>query len=482
MSNENKKYWKSINEFNEKKLNVSKSEEFLEGVTDDFDPSQLKGLSRRKFLALLTASTAFAATACSDYHDQKELVPYTNRPEGVLPGKPNFYASTCNGCSESCGILIKTREGRPIKVDGNESHPINKGKTCAVGQASVYNLYDPSRLQNPMKGKKKANWADVDANVIQKLDEIVKAGKKIAVITHPINSPTEGKLLDKFKERYSTTEIHSYDLFNNCNKKFGWFKSYGTPEYPSIKWDQADIILSLEGDFLGKEGNHVESTRLFSSRRDIMKSNNFNRLYVAEGGMSLTGSNADYRLSVRPDAQYDFVLTLMSEIVDRGKSSISLSNVAIKKLEKYSLDSFVQKWGLDTIKISYLMNDLIEKKGKAIVFAGETLPPNVHVAVNLLNEMLGSTDLYDLDKAYVNTGRQTHLKGFKNLISSLNNGEFGAVIHYDVNPVFHLPSSFNYTEALSKVDLIVSLVDSNNESTVNDTFTLPINPWPSSIV
>lgn len=475
MSIENSKYWKSINEFNGKELDVEKSDEFMEGTTDDFDPSQLKGLSRRKFIALLSASTAFAATACSDYHDQKELAPYTKRPDGLLPGKPNYYASTCNGCSQACGILIKTREGRPIKVDGNELHPINKGKTCATGQASVYNLYDPSRLQFPMKGKGKVNWTVADSDIIKKLDETVKAGKKIAVITHPTNSPTEKKLLDEFKQRYSTAEIYSYDLFNNCNKKLGWVKSYGNADLPAINWDEADIILSLESDFLGKEGNHVEATRLFSSRRDIMKSDHFNRLYVAEGGMSLTGSNADYRLQVRPDAQYEFVLSLMSEVVDRGKASINIDNAIINLLEKYSLDLFAQKWDMDSIKINYLAEDLINNKGKAIVYAGESLPSDVHIAVNFLNEMLDNTNLYNHNQAYVNTGRQTHLNEFKDLIASFNNGDFGTVIHYDVNPEFHLPSTMNYNKALGNVDLVVSLVDSKNESTVNDTYTLPIN-------
>ncbi|VAX25146.1 Molybdopterin oxidoreductase, iron-sulfur binding subunit [hydrothermal vent metagenome] len=475
MSKENKKYWKSIDEYNKKELSVSKSDEFMEGTTDEFDLSKLNGLSRRKFLALLSASTAFAVTACSDYHDQKELAPYTKRPDGLLPGKPNYYASTCNDCSQACGILIKTREGRPIKVDGNDLHPINKGKICATGQASVYNLYDPSRLQFPTKGKNKVDWTSADSDIINKLDETVKSGKKIAVITHPINSPTEKKLLDEFKQRYATAEVYSYELFNNCNKKFAWFKSYGSPEIPSIKWDEADIILSLESDFLAKEANHIEATRLFSSRRDIMKSDHFNRLYVAEAGMSLTNTNSDYRIQVRPDAQYDFVLSLMSEVVKKGASVINIDSSIKKKLSNYSLDSFVTKWNIDAIKVNYLIDDLINNKGKAIVYAGEVLPADVHIAVNLLNEILGNTKLYDYDRAYVNTGQQTHLDDFKVLIDSFNKGEFGAVIHYDVNPVFHLPSSMKYADALKNIDLVVSLVHSKNESTVNDTYTLPIN-------
>ncbi len=438
-------------------------------------PSQLSGLSRRKFLALLSASTAFAVTACSDYHDQKELVPYTKRPDGVLPGKPNYYASTCNGCSQACGILIKTREARPIKVDGNDLHPINQGKTCSVGQASIYNLYDPSRLQHPLKANRKANWETIDSEIIKKLDETVASGKKIAVIAHPTSSPTEKKLLKEFKERFSTVEVFSYDLFNNCNKKFAWYQSYGTSDLPAIKWDEADIIVSLESDFLAKEGNHLESTRLFTKRRDIMKSDNFNRLYVAEGGLSLTGANSDYRLQVRPDAQYDFVLSLMSSVVSRGESIINIHPAVKSKLSNYSMEKFVEKWNMDSLKVNYLIEDLIKNKGKAIITAGDVLQSEVHVAVNLLNEILGNTVLYDFQKAYTDSGKQTHLDGFKKLVSEMNVGEYGIVIHYDVNPVFHLPSSLNYSNALSKVDTVISLVDSQNESSTSDSYTIPIN-------
>ena len=103
------------------------------------------------FLPLLGASAALAGTACTDYRDKGEIVPYNNKPEEITVGKPNYYASTCTACANSCGILIKTREGRPIKVDGNPDHPVNKGKICAKGQANILNLYDPERLKKPLK-------------------------------------------------------------------------------------------------------------------------------------------------------------------------------------------------------------------------------------------------------------------------------------------------------------------------------------------
>ncbi len=477
MSDENKKYWKSLDSLNNpSSTQESIKNEFQDGVTDEFNISSMEGLSRRKFIGFLTDSTAIAATACSDYHDQKEIVPYTNRPEGVLPGKPNYYASTCNGCAEACGILIKTREGRPIKVDGNDEHPINKGKICATGQSSIYNLYDPSRLQKPLKGKGNTNWAVADEAIIKKLDTLSKDGNKIVVLTNSINSPTEKKMLEEFKQRFSTAEVHAFDLFNNCNRKFAWYKSYGNADVPAIKWNEADVILSLEGDFLGKEGNFVESTRLFSSKRDFQNPDNFNRLYVVEAGMSLTGSNSDYRMRLKPEAQYDFVMALLNEVINKkGASSIVVDSGLKTKLSKFPLDKVASKNGLDSIKLSYLVEDLIKAKGKSIVYVGDSLPSDVHIAVNLLNEVLGNSSLYNYESANVNTGKQLHFPQIEELIASYNNGEVGAVIHYDVNPSFHLPKSLNYDEALSKVGFVVSLVDSVNESTKHDTYTLPIN-------
>jgi MoCo/4Fe-4S cofactor protein with predicted Tat translocation signal len=144
-------YWRSFNElYRDKDFIEASHKEFNEGVKEDFNPGSLSGFSRRKFLALLGASAALAGTGCS-HRDKGEIIPYNNKPEEILPGNPNFYASTCTSCGGACGIIIKTREGRPIKVDGNPLHPVNKGKICAKGQASILNLYDPERLKSPLQ-------------------------------------------------------------------------------------------------------------------------------------------------------------------------------------------------------------------------------------------------------------------------------------------------------------------------------------------
>ncbi|MFI5238024.1 MAG: TAT-variant-translocated molybdopterin oxidoreductase, partial [Ignavibacteriales bacterium] len=152
LNNPDPNYWQSFEEFYKSPDFLKTHEdEFKEGVSENFDSSGMSSLSRRKFLALLGASAALAGTACTDYRDKGEIIPYNKMPEEITPGKANYYASTSTCCADACGLLIKTREGRPIKLDGNPDHPVTKGKICAQGHASIMNLYDPDRLKNPKK-------------------------------------------------------------------------------------------------------------------------------------------------------------------------------------------------------------------------------------------------------------------------------------------------------------------------------------------
>ncbi len=469
-----------------KNFSLKENHEFMDGVKDEFDPRNMKGLSRRNFLALLTASSAFAAVSCSDYHDQGELVPYTNRPVDALPGKPVFYASTCTACENACGLLIKTREGRPIKLDGNPDHPISKGKICSVGQASILNLYDPERLRTPIKGKRKTNWRIADAEIIPALSNAAANGKEIAIVANTINSPTAKKVLTDFQKKYSTAKVYSYNLFDDNNRKSAWKKSYPNTPQPAIDISKANVILTLESDLLGREGDTIENTRQFASRRDVVVSSDFNRLYSAEGGMSLTGMNADYRMRVRPDAQFEFVMSLLNEIVNKkfaagGKLDSKLKSM----LSKYDLTSFQKKHGLNGKQINYVLDDLISNKGMSFVYAGNTLPENVHIAVNLLNDVLENYSIYDFTSSYVGN-EINEFEKIGELTTNLNKGNVGVLIHYDSDPVYHLPAETNYLSAMKKADMVISLSEAKNDSSRDADYTLPIShnleSWGDSFV
>lgn len=466
-------YWKSFRDLNnDPEIREAKANEFMKGVTDDFDLSKLSNVSRRKFLAVLSSSIAFAAAGCSEYPEKGEIVPYNKRPEEVIPGIPNYYASTCTACSNACGILIKTREGRPIKVDGNPDHPINKGKICSKGQASPLNLYDPGRLIKPLKsngGKfSETTWSSANDEIINALNQSRSEGKEISIITRNIYSPTGRKVIDDFISKYPNTRVYSFELFNDMNRTDAWIKSYGSNIYPLIKWDEAKVIISLEGDFLGVEGNSVENARLFAQNRDVMKSPDFNRLYVVEGAISVTGMNADYRMRLRPDAQLEFVLSIISEVSKQLGTASGLN-------KNYSLVDFSKKFNLNSNELKHMISDLLSNSGAAIVYAGNQLPVDVHVAVNYLNEMLGNTKLYNQAGSPVDYSYKTTRQNIDELIQKINNKNVGVLINYDANPVYHLPMDYGFTEALKNVPVIISLDEYENETSVLGRYQLPIN-------
>lgn len=464
-------YWRSFEElYRNKEILDARQHEFNEGVTEDFDPSGMSVVSRRKFLALLGASAALAGTACTDYRDKGEIVPYNEKPEEIILGRPNFYASTCTSCANACGILIKTREGRPIKVDGNPDHPVNKGKICAKGQASILNLYDPERLNEPLRKRNniltETTWKIVDEDIIAALS--LAGSKEIAIITNTITSPTTLKVLEDFKRKYPSTRIYSYELFNDEVRNSAWRKSYGSGSFPLIKWNEAKVIVSLEADILGNEGNYVETARMFAEGRDVVQKK-FNRLYSVESNLSLTGMNSDYRLKIRPEAQYDFVMSILSELSKKGIEGISVNTAG------YSMNSFIEKYGVDRKKADHLVNDLLSNKGQSIVYAGNSMPENVHLAVNLLNEVLGNRRLYRTDMESVKLVPLSEIRQFEELVASLNNNRVAAVIHYDCNPVYHLPADLGYTEAINKAGVVVTLSERQSESAFASGYVLPVN-------
>ena len=470
INNTDPNYWQSFEElYNDPDFLKAHQDEFKEGVSENFDSSGMSSISRRKFLALLGASAALAGTACSDYRDKGEIIPYNKNPEEIIPGRPNYYASTCCSCANACGLLIKTREGRPIKLDGNPDHPVSKGKICSKGQASIMNLYDPDRLKNP---KKKQDGRFFDYNWKSANDEIIfdlmNAGnKEIAIITHKIVSPTAKKVLDDFIAKYRTTKIYSYEQFDDSVRNSAWKKCYNTGEFPAIKWNEANIILSLDGDFLGELGNQVENARLFSERRDVVNKK-FNRLYVVEGNLTITGMNADYRLRVRSDLHLNLLLSMIDELNKRG------SNIPVSSGGQ-NLEKFADENGLDKKVLASIVSDLLKNKGRAIVYAGSHLPEDVHIAVNLLNNALGNDALYNTDSQPVSLVPLSATSDFEKLISRMKAGEVAVVVHVNSNPVYHFPSDIGYAEALNSVDTIVSLVELENETSELSHYILPIN-------
>ncbi|MDY0079005.1 MAG: 4Fe-4S dicluster domain-containing protein [Ignavibacteriaceae bacterium] len=466
-----------LKNMNNLKPESSQNDEFLKGVTDNFSIEEIpEGLSRRRFLALMGASAALVTVGCNDYHDKGEIVPYTKKPEEVEIGKPNYYASTCNGCSLACGILIKTREGRPIKIIGNPDHPVNKGKICSMGEANIMNLYDPARITGPLKkdrfGFTQISWDQAESEIIQKLKN---AGGEIAVIAPPVVSPTVAKLFNEFESAFTGSKVYYHELFDDTNRKTAFHKCYGVTDPPVISFEDAKVIVTLEADIFGCDGHKIENMLGYSSGRNVENLNTFNRLYAVEGNMSLTGMNADYRMRLRPEAQYEFVMALLNGITKDYGSATALDAKANNLIASFTPESVAKKYSLKLKIVKSIISDLGKNKGKGIVFGGKTLPVHTHVAINLLNEVLGNTILYNKNNANLSQNAITTPDDLSELLRKMKNGIIKGIIHFDSNPVYQFPGSLAYADALKKVPLVVTMTEMTNETSALSGYILPIH-------
>jgi Anaerobic dehydrogenases, typically selenocysteine-containing len=475
--------WRSVDEYNAGGVtDETQYHEFAPGVKEEFDvDKELSGISRRKFLALMSASAAFMAAGCSDYRDKGELMPYNRKPDDITIGEANFYASTYMGCGHACGVLIKTREGRPIKVDGNPDHPVNAGKVCAKGQASVMDLYDPQRFSEPQTVNQgeytPAKWQDVDGKVIAQL---TLGGEGSAVfISHKVHSPTAIKLMGELQEKYKSVRFIYYDLFAAENRTNAWKKCYGEDSVPAvIKWDEADVILALEASLFGTDGNSIEQHRMIRDRRDVNNTKKFNRLYSAEANFTTTGANADYRIRIKPEHYYDFVLTLMNEVSKRGKGKGVIPESLSGKLSAFTVDAFSKKAQLSEKgrkSLNALIGDLVSNGSKSIVYAGEAVPEDVQVLVHLLNEVTGGSALYSDTVANVELHKYSTSKEIAGLVADMKAGKVSLLVNMDANPVYHFPKELGFEEALKKVKLVVSMALLPNETSYSSNFVLPLN-------
>lgn len=472
-------YWTSLEDYH-KGTSASNGEfqEFPEGVSEALELSSMTDVSRRKFLALLGASAALAGTGCSNYIDPGKIIAYNKKPVSVLPGRANYYATTLTEGGEPFSVLVKTREGRPIKVDGNPDDPINKGKSNSACQASLLNLYDPERLKNPLllveKAHKEVTWDEANKNVITALAKAHSTGKQIAVVADSVKSPTFAQLLSDFREKYGDVRVYSYDFFNDDSKVDAWKKSYNQTEMPIFDWSKPKVFLSFDGDFLGRGSNLVQRSAQYVQTRAAVDKKSSSRTYIAEAGMSITGMNADHRLKVSPTNQLEFALCIASEIVlKKSVSNYSKYGTISQLLSKHSLSAFVKKHGLSAKLIHNLIQDLVDHKGEALVYAGDQLPQEVHLVVNFLNEVLESDKMYTEDYIKEHVPR-AHIGDLQSLVSDMNSGKVGVLLHVDTNPVFHFDATLGYSKAMSKVPSVISVVSGISETSTLSNVVLPI--------
>lgn len=443
----NKKYWKGLEELNN-------STEFMELNKSEFaEPLPIEevlsgaGLSaktpRRDFLKALGFGVGAVTLAACQKVPVHKSIPYLIKPEEVTPGVANYYTSSYNGQA----ILVKTREGRPIKIEGNPDDLIGKGSLDAQAQASVLDLYDATRLQNPVLKGDESSWEAIDGFIKTELASVGAGGKKIRMVSSTIHSPSTKEVIAEFTAKFPTAKLINYDAISYTGIIQANQNSFGKAVLPHYHFEKADVIVSFSADFLGTWISPVEFMGQWVSNRNnkSLQNKKMSRHVQFEAGMSMTGTNADTRIPIKPSEEGLALLNLYNVL-----SGTTLPGS--KALSSKTTDT----------AIALVAKELFAAKGRALVVCGCN-DVAMQVMVNAINSLLGSYgNTIDLDNpSYQYAGNDAE---FVEFINEMKRGEVEAVFFMDANPVYDYFNSKDFTQALNKVRLKVSFADRNDET------------------
>lgn len=431
-----KNYWKSLHQLAESpEYQDFLHREFPKGASE-FDNSW----SRRKFLTLMGASMAMAGlTACR--RPVEKIVPYVDRPEDLVPGIPQHYATSMPLGDSAYGLLVESHEGRPQKIEGNKLHPSTEGASSVLIQAQTLVLFDPERARHiSHKGEQKSleefttAWAS--------LYELYKknSGEGLAVLSCAYSSPTLAILSATFKKNFPNATWVTYEPVSDQNIYDGTQIAFGNQLRPINSFDMSDVILALDSDFMMTESDSVINARRFSKGRKVeSEKDKMNRLYVVESGLSVTGANADHRQALKPSQIGVFTLTLARELSAHGVSINGLSSISGQSTNGHNF-----KW------VAELAKDLIKNSGKSLVVAGRKQPASVHALVAAINDGLGNIGKTVNYVRPIDTA-SSNVEELKNLTENINAGRVSTLVMLGANPVYNAPADFEFTATLSKV-------------------------------
>ncbi|WP_111672046.1 TAT-variant-translocated molybdopterin oxidoreductase [Algoriphagus litoralis] len=428
---ENKKtYWKGLEQ-------LSNDPEFVKHADGEFAelPKTLSedgSASRRDFLKVMGFSLAAASLAACEAPIRK-AIPYVNKPIDVNPSIPNYYASTFASGGDYAAVVVKTREGRPIKIDGNELSPVNKGKVNAIVEASVLSLYDKQRLTGPMIGGAAAEWAAVDTEVKGKL---ASAGT-VKIVANTILSPSTEKTLQEFAAAYGGAEVIMYDPISNYGIAKASESFYGSSVIPSYHFDKAKTIVSFGADFLGTWISPIEFAGAYAKTRKISKEKpEMSRHYQFESNLSMTGANADYRTPIKASQSGLAVLALYNAIASKsGAATVTAPKVEIANLDKAAAD-------------------LLASKGASLVVSGSN-DPNVQIVIHAINELLGNngSTVDFTTPVFFRKGNDERMNQF---VTELKAGRVGGVVFYNCNPVYDHARGAEIAEGIAKAKVSIA--------------------------
>ncbi len=458
------KYWLSLEQWrDDEQFQKLAEQEFMSSPLQNEDGKD--GWARREFLKLMGASIALTSFGCVRRPAQK-IVPYAKAPEDVIPGIANYYTSSYSDALENFGLIVKTREGRPTKVEGNPDHPMNRGALSARGNAHILSLWDPDRLTAPKKNLQNETKSNHDTvnYAWEKADEEIAAQLKqgkVALLTGVISSPSTRALINDFKQAFGATQ-YTWDATGLESVSAGQAKSFGSGAMAKPRFANADLVVTIDTDFLGTYLAPTEFTRDFSARRkpgsDMLK------LVSFESILSLTGMNADERYRMKPSEQLAVVMGILYQIVVKGKSSRYAGDSTLTNaLSKFATASNPELQAA----IEKVAQELWSKRGQSLVLAGGMVTQTsqgleLQAAVNLLNVAL-ENDGKTVDYQSI-PNREASAGSLQSLAKAINEGQIQTVIIYKTNPVYSASPDIKIADALRKAKMVVYVDDRNDET------------------
>lgn len=438
------------------KLNVTTPDNLGSPVVD-FVSDNLKNTSatRRDFLKTMGFSVSAAALAASCEIPVKKALPYVNKPEEVTPGKATYYASAFFDGANFADILVKNRDGRPIKVDGDKSSPATKGETGAACQASVISLYDHTRFRSPKISQKDATWKDVFVNLTK---DLKSTSGDVVLLTGPIVSPSLKRLIAEFKTQYGGKHV-VYSSSKNDALLIANEQDFGKKAAPFYHFDKADVIMSFGADFLGNwlGGSNYFSVDYSKGRKPSPENPKMSKHYQLDTYMSVTGSNADTRISVKP-SQFKATLFELHNLIARAVGGSTISGVTKSDAR---VSSFLKE----------VSKSLLAAKGRSIVATGSNDIETQRVA-NAINQMLGNYG-HTIDFSKTINTVQGDNRDFMSLLSEMKKGKIGALLMNNVNPVYDSPVASQFAKAIEKVKVTASFDNAPSETNELTKYILP---------
>ena len=460
-----KKYWQSFGELNH-------TEAFQESTKNEFKEELLpladlddKGIldaktPRRDFLKYLGFSTAAAAVAASCEMPVRRAVPYLKKSDDLVPGVANYYASTYVNGGDTISVVVKQRDGRPIKIEGNELSSITRGGTSARAQASVLDLYDNTRLRYPMqkdgKGFKEVTSFDAfDKLVAGSL--LSTGGKPVVILTSTVNSPSTLAIINEFIAKYPGSRHVQYDAVSYAGMLLANEACYGKKAIPSYHFENAKVIVSLDADFLGTWLSPVEFSSQYAQNRKVTgEKPTLSRHIHFESTISLTGSNADDRYTHKPSETGAVALAILNQLNGTGAS-------------------FSDKRLNEGIKLA--ADQLKAAGGNALVVCGSN-DSNIQVVVNAINEAIGANGK-TINWAVTSNYKNGIDADMTKLVDDMNGGNIGALFIWGVNPAYTLANSKKFKDGLGKV-ISVSFNGTMDETTELCRYVIPSHHWLES--